>query len=181
MVGDALGISFQQVQKYGRGANRISASVLVKAAEALRSTVTALVGADASEPAGVASPSRARMPPRAPSLGLPRERRLRRARDFRQLYARGKRFSQERISAVVQPNDQGAARLGLSIAARVLRRAVQRNRMRRLIRESFRLHQRGLPALDIVIGLRSAPGDTDDQQIRRSLEKLWQRLAACKL
>jgi len=50
MVGDALGISFQQVQKYGRGANRISASVLVKAAEALRSTVTALVGADASEP-----------------------------------------------------------------------------------------------------------------------------------
>ncbi len=35
-LGDALGVSFQQVQKYERGRNRISASVLVKAAKMLR-------------------------------------------------------------------------------------------------------------------------------------------------
>jgi len=34
-VGDALGITFQQVQKYERGANRVSASMLVKAARFL--------------------------------------------------------------------------------------------------------------------------------------------------
>jgi len=34
-VGDALGITFQQVQKYERGANRVSASMLVKAARYL--------------------------------------------------------------------------------------------------------------------------------------------------
>lgn len=34
-LGEALGISFQQIQKYERGANRVSASMLVKAARFL--------------------------------------------------------------------------------------------------------------------------------------------------
>ena len=40
----ALGLTFQQVQKYERGTNRISASMLVKAAAKLDTTVGALVG-----------------------------------------------------------------------------------------------------------------------------------------
>jgi transcriptional regulator with XRE-family HTH domain len=43
-LADALGLTFQQVQKYERGANRISASMLVKAAAKLETTVGALVG-----------------------------------------------------------------------------------------------------------------------------------------
>jgi len=39
-----LGVSFQQVQKYERGANRISASTLIAAAQALTTTVGWLVG-----------------------------------------------------------------------------------------------------------------------------------------
>lgn len=46
----ALGITFQQVQKYERGANRVSASMLVKIAVKLETTVAALVGEDGSEP-----------------------------------------------------------------------------------------------------------------------------------
>lgn len=41
-----LGVSFQQVQKYERGANRIAASTLVAAAQALSTTVGWLVGED---------------------------------------------------------------------------------------------------------------------------------------
>lgn len=40
----ALGVSFQQVQKYERGVNRVSGSTLVAAAAALGSTVGWLVG-----------------------------------------------------------------------------------------------------------------------------------------
>ena len=40
----ALGVTFQQVQKYELGENRISASMLVRAARALQTTVAALVG-----------------------------------------------------------------------------------------------------------------------------------------
>ncbi len=43
-LAEALGLTFQQIQKYERGANRISASMLVKTAERLQTTVAALVG-----------------------------------------------------------------------------------------------------------------------------------------
>jgi transcriptional regulator with XRE-family HTH domain len=46
----ALGITFQQVQKYERGANRVSASMLVKIAAKLETSVAALVGEDGSAP-----------------------------------------------------------------------------------------------------------------------------------
>jgi ribonuclease P protein component len=107
---------------------------------------------------------------------LPRTRRLRHAAEFKRLYAQGRRLAADGFTAVIRPNDAGFARLGLSVAARILRLAVQRNRVRRIIRESFRHHQRRLPALDIVVGLRSAPGDADNAQLRRSLEKLWQKI-----
>jgi transcriptional regulator with XRE-family HTH domain len=43
-LAEALGLTFQQVQKYERGANRVSASMLVKIATRLETTVGALVG-----------------------------------------------------------------------------------------------------------------------------------------
>jgi transcriptional regulator with XRE-family HTH domain len=46
----ALGITFQQVQKYERGANRVSASMLVKIASKLETSVAALVGEDGQQP-----------------------------------------------------------------------------------------------------------------------------------
>ena len=45
-LGLALGITFQQVQKYERGSNRVSASMLVKAARALRVDPASLLPAD---------------------------------------------------------------------------------------------------------------------------------------
>ena len=45
-LADTLGITFQQVQKYERGANRVSASMLVKIARRLECTVASLIGED---------------------------------------------------------------------------------------------------------------------------------------
>ncbi len=45
-LGDKLGVTFQQVQKYERGVNRISASSLVLVAEALQCRTTDLLGVD---------------------------------------------------------------------------------------------------------------------------------------
>jgi transcriptional regulator with XRE-family HTH domain len=45
-LADTLGITFQQVQKYERGANRVSASMLVKIARRLDCTVASLIGED---------------------------------------------------------------------------------------------------------------------------------------
>jgi transcriptional regulator with XRE-family HTH domain len=49
-VAGVLGVSFQQLQKYESGANRVSASALVKIAAELETSVAALVGEDGSQP-----------------------------------------------------------------------------------------------------------------------------------
>lgn len=49
-VATALGVSFQQLQKYETGANRVSASTLTRVAAALETSVAALVGEDGSQP-----------------------------------------------------------------------------------------------------------------------------------
>lgn len=46
-LGDRIGVSFQQVQKYERGANRVSASALAAIAKALDCSPAALFGGDA--------------------------------------------------------------------------------------------------------------------------------------
>ena len=48
-LAERLGVSFQQVQKYERGANRVAASTLLAAAQALNVTIGWLVGEDISE------------------------------------------------------------------------------------------------------------------------------------
>src|ERR1022692_4352503 len=97
----------------------------------------------------------------ASSLALPPERRMRRPREFQRAYASGKRLGNEHFTVSAQSHGLRHPRLGMSVAARLLRRAVARNRVRRLIRESFRLNQLSLPPLDIVIGVRAAVRSAD--------------------
>jgi ribonuclease P protein component len=113
-----------------------------------------------------------------PSFKLPPERRMRRPAEFKRVYAGGKRLGSEFFTVNVQANGARSARLGMSIAARILRRAVDRNRVRRLIRESFRVHQISLPALDVVIGARAGVLVADNAQLRCALEKLWQKISS---
>jgi ribonuclease P protein component len=74
-------------------------------------------------------------------------------------------------------NQRGSARLGLAIATRVFGTAVARNRVKRIIRESFRLHQRMLPAVDITISARDAARQAGAPQLRASLERTWNSIA----
>jgi ribonuclease P protein component len=115
--------------------------------------------------------------PHASRLTLPAARRMRRPAEFKRAYAHGRRFTNEFFTANAQVNDLTWARLGMSIAARILRRAVDRNRVRRLIRESFRMHQQQLPSVDVVIGARSAVKGADRARLRAALEGLWGKIA----
>jgi ribonuclease P protein component len=111
------------------------------------------------------------------AVSLPASRRMRSPAEFKRAYASGRRFADEFFTATAQANDLTWARLGMSIAARILRRAVDRNRVRRLIRESFRMHQQQLPSLDIIIGARAGALKADRAHLRASLDKLWRKIA----
>jgi len=60
VLGDAIGVSFQQVQKYERGANRISASALFGIAQTLGVSIALLFEGIGSEDSEAAGPSDAR-------------------------------------------------------------------------------------------------------------------------
>ena len=117
-------------------------------------------------------------PPDGARASFRRAQRLRRPADFREVYAKGRRIGNEMFAANVLVNQAGTARLGLSIAVRASGGAVHRNRLRRLVRESFRRHRHGLPALDIVIGARAAAREASAAELRAALERLWQRMGA---
>lgn len=66
------------------------------------------------------------------------------------------------------------ARLGLAIAKKQIPRAVDRNRIKRVIRESFRLHQ--LQDHDFVVLARRDTASATNRQLSRSLARHWERL-----
>lgn len=94
--------------------------------------------------------------------------------------ARGRRVHQAFFTASVRTNELGAARLGMAIAVKIAGNAVQRNRIRRVIRESFRLEQHQLPAVDVVIGARPQVRGLPNSALRAALVELWKKVTtAC--
>jgi len=88
----------------------------------------------------------------SPSLGLPRERRIKQGRDFARAKTQGKRVSSGCLIANWLTLPAGSpTRLGV-ITARKVGGAVARTRARRLLREAFRLHQLELTQpVDLVL------------------------------
>jgi len=75
------------------------------------------------------------------------------------------------------PNQLDSPRLGLVIAKKNVRCANERNRLKRLVRESFRLKQHNLPAIDAIVLARRSSGDADNPTITDTLDALWKRVA----
>jgi ribonuclease P protein component len=109
-------------------------------------------------------------------LTLPARLRLRRKSDFTAAYARGRRIGDGLFALTVTLNQLGAPRLGLAVAVRAAGNAVVRNRIRRTIRESFRLHQHTLPAVDVVVSARAGARLASAQVLRESLAALWKKV-----
>jgi ribonuclease P protein component len=109
-------------------------------------------------------------------LTLPARLRLRHKRDFDAAYARGRRVSDGFFTVIATSNESGAPRLGLSVAVRTAGGGVARNRIRRIIRESFRLHQHEIPAVDLVVSMRPGARTAARAELRASLAALWKRV-----
>jgi len=101
---------------------------------------------------------------------------VRRKADFQAAYAAGRRVGNGFFGVTAAANTLGAARLGLAVAVRVAGSGVERNRLRRLIRESFRLHQHALPRMDLIVSARDRARRADGAELRAALGALWNKV-----
>jgi ribonuclease P protein component len=139
-------------------------------------------------------------------LRLPAERRIRRKSEFDAAYAHGQRFGNGFFAVTVYSHPPGCSaegprvgephpgsprlggpslrgvrpdgpRIGLAVAVRTAGGSVQRNRIRRVIRESFRLHQHELPGADIIVSARARARDAPGPELHAALAALWKKVA----
>lgn len=113
--------------------------------------------------------------PDKPSFRFRPHEHLRRPCDFRRVYDRRRSVSDDWLIVYACENDLPYLRLGLSVSRKV-GGAVQRNRLRRLYREAFRLSRHDMPVgLDLVlIPRRPEPPALED--LRRGLPQLVRQL-----
>jgi ribonuclease P protein component len=97
-------------------------------------------------------------------------------RDFRRAFDRKRSASDARLVVYGVENGRDYPRLGISVGRKKVRRAVARNRIKRLLREAFRLGREELPAgLDLIVVPRS--GDLTFAEAREALPRLAQAVA----
>ena len=87
------------------------------------------------------------------------------------------KVSHSHFLILARENNLNHARLGLIAAKRNLNRAVQRNRFKRLVRESFRLKQHHLPPFDAIVLARQGLENQANTEIAKTLNVLWNRVA----
>jgi ribonuclease P protein component len=104
--------------------------------------------------------------------------RLRSKPQFDAVYAGGRRIDDKFFALRVKSNGLDHPRVGLAVAVKTAGNAVARNRLRRLVRESFRLNQFELPAVDVVVAAKFPAREAPATSLRASLATLWKRVAS---
>jgi ribonuclease P protein component, eubacterial len=112
------------------------------------------------------------------TAGLPRDARLRRPSDFAALRTSSGRAGGRCFHMRYRDNELGHARLGLAISKRVSKHAVERNRIKRLLRESFRRVRHQLPPVDLMVMAREQAAGVPGPQLLVEIDGLWKKLLA---
>ncbi|MBN7797169.1 ribonuclease P protein component [Parahaliea mediterranea] len=105
-------------------------------------------------------------------------RRLLNASDYSRVFDCAEaRASHKHVLLLARRNDKPGHRLGLVVAKKNVRQAVQRNRVKRLTREVFRQVPQQGPFLDVVVLARRGIDQLDNAQLSSMLREQWRKLA----
>lgn len=117
---------------------------------------------------------------RATGFSFPRSARLLETPQFNWVFSAPRRSTDDYFTVLGRPPQTelaspDSARLGLAIAKRCAPRAVARNRIKRVIRESFRYARDTLKPVDLVVLCRPAAVGADNATLNALLAKHWKR------
>lgn len=92
---------------------------------------------------------------------------------YGRVFRKAERSKDQLFTVLFRSNGSREARLGLAISKKNTRLAAGRNRLKRLVRESFRQHKDKLAGLDIVVLNQRATHSADNLTLFASLQKHW--------
>jgi ribonuclease P protein component len=112
--------------------------------------------------------------------GFAQSRRLRKADEFSSVFRFRCVVSGAYLQAFARPNGLDYSRLGVVVAKKIVRRAVARNYIKRVVRESFRTGSQAVSGLDVVVRAQR-PFDKDSfGEVVQELQRLYSQLGKCR-
>lgn len=108
-----------------------------------------------------------------------KEKRLLTKNDYDYVFQKAHKVSSSDFLFLYRDNKIGFARLGLALSKKMIAKAHDRNRLKRLLRETFRI-QVDLPAVDLIVLARKGVGTKKSSDLRVSLEQSWNKLKLTK-
>lgn len=116
------------------------------------------------------------------SQNFSRQKRLLEAEHFKNVFdLPDKKLSTPYVLVLAHRNKLNHARLGLVIGKKNVRLAVQRNRLKRQIRETFRINQYLLDDYDIVVIARKGFAEISTTELQVQFTKFWKILSSKKV
>ena len=112
------------------------------------------------------------------SLSFPlKDHRLHKPEMFREIFQQGLRCRVGGLFVLLLKKEQDPIRLGIICRKKLAKRAVTRNRFRRLIREWVRLHQHDLQGYWMLVDVQKKYTPSEHAELREDLEKAVLKLA----
>ena len=108
--------------------------------------------------------------------GFPRGSRLLQPDQYRSVFQRPNKTTDDCFTVLCRPSALATPRLGLAVSKKYARLAVERNRIKRVIRESFRRNQGDLGGIDFVVLNRKQTGSMNNRALFDSLSRHWKKL-----
>ncbi|MCK5898231.1 MAG: ribonuclease P protein component [Methylococcales bacterium] len=109
-------------------------------------------------------------------FSFPPTLRLKTPADFQNVFSDPVKSTDRYFTLLAINNSFEQPRLGLAIAKKNIKKAVDRNKIKRVARESFRLQQHQIGTLDIVVLARRDAAKTSTVVLTKSLIKHWHKL-----
>jgi len=110
-------------------------------------------------------------------FNLDRSSRLTTSSEFSYVFADAAAIHTQSFTILARSSQQTLSRIGLVISKKNVTRAVARNQLKRIIRESFRTHRELLPKVDIIVLAKKGADKKKNQDLFGDLLKGWQKLA----
>ena len=105
-----------------------------------------------------------------------RQQRLSSPDQFKKVFSQGKKIVTPHLTVIFCANELTYPRIGLAISKKSVGSAVERNQIKRIIRDSFRQQQACNAPIDIVVISRKGMEQCLKSDIRNSLSLAWQKL-----